>query len=95
VLGADARLGSERGDRLRDAPGPGTTTAREGQTLDGPVEELGRLLRPLGPPSFDALTRGGDSPTHWLRRLRRRGGELSGTRARHRYNEVEAIEQGA
>ena len=93
MIGSDGRLAGKRRDRLRNAPRPGPASSRERQPLDCAIEELGRLLRPIGSPSLQLVACRTDAETHGLRRFARRSSELRCPRPRHRDHEVEPVQE--
>ena len=93
MIRSDGVLDRQRRDRLRDAPCPGPTSARERQPLDCAIEELGRLFRPVGPPSFQLQPPCADAETHGLRLLARRSRQFGRARPGHRDDEVDAVEE--
>ena len=87
------RLARERRDRLRDPPCPGPAPSGKRQPLDCAIEELGRLLRPVGPSGFQLLPSHADAETHGPRLFARRSSELRGPWPRHRDHQVEPVEE--
>src|SRR5205814_542676 len=83
----------ERRDGLRDTRDACPASRGEGQLLDRPAEQLLGSARRTSRSAAKPLTRGDDPLTHRRRSLGRPRLQLSCTRTRHGYDQVEAVEE--
>ena len=95
VLGPHGVGSRERGDRPRDPADAGVATSGEVEPVDGASEELVASRSRDGGLSASRSRAPRDALAHGGRRLARRRRELDAAHARHREDEVEAVEERA